>query len=295
MEMRPVKTLVENRTLYESYQADLSIYDTYEAAKNVRLDSEEFLYCAMITGKKELHDDNSFNTPFLPHESFIMAPGQAIEIDFPEATPNSPTTCLALSIRTEDVFKVVDRLNQISPYVLESEQWNVSTESFLLTMHNEATEQLLARIVSSFVGKDQDRDLVLNFGVTELIARMVRHTGNQKFLELVKQDPTKTAMTAVINYIECNLGDPITVEQLCGVACMSRTKLYEQFKALAACSPMEYVMVRRLERAKSLLAEGKQVTHVCYAVGFTNPSHFSRRFSAFFGTAPVNYIGRRQS
>jgi len=53
--------LVENRTVFASHGAELSIYDTFASAEKVRLDAEEILYCGMISGKKVLH--GKFFTP----------------------------------------------------------------------------------------------------------------------------------------------------------------------------------------------------------------------------------------
>jgi hypothetical protein len=47
-----VRDLVENRTVYESHEVELSIYDTFESAEKVKLKADEVLYCGMITGKK---------------------------------------------------------------------------------------------------------------------------------------------------------------------------------------------------------------------------------------------------
>ncbi|TPD51740.1 MAG: hypothetical protein C9355_13135 [Thalassolituus maritimus] len=69
--------LVENRTVYASQLAELSVYDTYEQAERVRLDAGELLYCGMMTGRKVMHGMDGFSTGFLPHESFVVAPGDA--------------------------------------------------------------------------------------------------------------------------------------------------------------------------------------------------------------------------
>lgn len=84
--------LVENRTIYERHGAELSIYDTFAPAEKVRLDAEEVLYCGMITGKKVLHGQHQFRSDFLPHESFVMGAGETVEIDFPEARLEAPTS-----------------------------------------------------------------------------------------------------------------------------------------------------------------------------------------------------------
>ncbi|WP_428242910.1 helix-turn-helix domain-containing protein [Gynuella sp.] len=286
---RPMKSLVENRTVYESHEAELSIYDTYEPARQVLLDADEILYCGMITGKKTLHGKNHYQANFLPHESFVMAPGETIAIDFPEARINQPTSCLTLGISRDKLRQVCDRLNKSNPIPQELGEWHYDSHQVLHTFHTEATQHLLIRMVDSFLKHDNDRDLVLNLGVTELLTRMMRQQGRDFLLSCAKHDPTYSSITAVARYIDDHLAEAIEVEQLCKLACMSRSKLYQQFKNMLGCGPMEYVHQRRLEHARDMIMTGKSITEACFSVGYVSASHFSRRFQQQYGVSPRHF------
>jgi len=286
--------LVENRTVYESHGAELSIYDTFARAERVRLDAEEVLYCGMISGKKILHGKNHFNSSFLPHESFVMAPGETVAIDFPEATMDSPTSCLTLGISRDRLRQVCDQLNQKNPLPQELGEWSPQYDHVLHLFHTEATQQLLVRIVDSFLSNDSDRDLVLNLGVTELLSRMLRQQGRNFLLHCARNDPTLNGLTDAVRYIDDHLAEAIDVEQLCRIACMSRSKFYQQFRHVMGTGPMEYLQQRRLERARELIAAGRGITEVCYEVGYVNPSHFTRRFHQQYGVSPREYLLQQQ-
>lgn len=290
---RAIRQLVENRTLYESHGVDLAIYDTYQQADAVQLDAEQVLYCAMVSGKKILHANHDYCAEFLPHQSYVMQPGEQVYIDFPEATTEQPTTCLTLAFSQERLQQMAEQLQRVAP-VEAQPGWQNLAQTQLHVCHSAATQQLLNRIVNAFVLKDHDRDLVLNFGVNELILRLVRQYGQQTLLELAHIDPQRNALTAVLDYIENNLHQPISIETLCSIACMSRSKLYQQFAVLADCSPMEYIQQRRLHRAKQLLAEGQSVTQAFLSTGFVNAGHFCRRFQQRFGITPSQYAGVNQ-
>ena len=281
--------LVENRTIYERHGADLSIYDTFAKADKVRLDAEEVLYCGMISGKKILHGKNHFNATFLPHESFLMAPGETVEIDFPDATMEHPTSCLTLGISRERLRQECERLNQACPLPKELGEWDSRDEQVLHVFHTEATQQLLVRIVESFLSQDEDRDLVLNLGVTELVTRMLRQKGRQFLMQCAQNDPTLNGLTDVVRYIDDHLAESVGVEALCGVACMSRSKLYQLFRDVMGMGPVEYIQQRRLERARELMVSGHTVTQACYEVGYVNPSHFTRRFHQQYGCTPREF------
>ncbi len=47
--LRTPKKLIENRISFAGQNSEVSLYDTYEAASRVRLDSGELLFCGMIT------------------------------------------------------------------------------------------------------------------------------------------------------------------------------------------------------------------------------------------------------
>ncbi|KFZ36047.1 hypothetical protein HR45_18380 [Shewanella mangrovi] len=285
---RTVRQLVENRTLYESHGLDLAIYDTYEEAERVRLDADQVLYCAMLSGKKVLHGEDGYDAAFLPNESFVMSPGDKVYIDFPEASSAAPTTCLTLSFSPTRIIEARDKL-AMQHADIQLNSWCNITNHHLHITHSAATQHLLLRIADAFMMGDHDRDLVLNFGVDELLSRMARQYGHQALLQLAAQDPEQNALTAVLSFIDKHLHRAIDVEQLCKVACMSRSKLYQQFTALAGCSPMEYIQQQRLHRAQILLEQGQSVTQAFLSAGFVNAAHFSRRFQQHFGVTPKQY------
>jgi AraC-like DNA-binding protein len=70
---------------------------------------------------------------------------------------------------------------------------------------------------------------------------------------------------------------------------MSRSKLYVEFKKQVGCSPNEYQQQLRLKLAAEAIEAGKSVSEACYTVGFNDLSHFSRRFTQFFGCTPSTY------
>uniref|UniRef100_A0AB33IXH0 Helix-turn-helix domain-containing protein n=1 Tax=Prevotella sp. GTC17254 TaxID=3236794 RepID=A0AB33IXH0_9BACT len=49
-----------------------------------------------------------------------------------------------------------------------------------------------------------------------------------------------------------------------------------------------------MQKAQSLLAEGKTVSETAFALGFDYPQHFSRQFKAFFGVSPKQSLQDRE-
>ncbi len=288
-DLRKPQKLIENRISFAGPNSELSIYDTYSTTSRVGLDADQLLYCGMITGRKIMHTSHDLKEqPFLPHESFVMASGEHVEIDFPDASIDTPTTCLTIEIAKEKVEAISDRMNDLNPLDIGIEAWKYN-QAVLHTHHTSATQHLLTRLFSFFTENHPDKDEMVDLGVTELIIRMLRHQEREFLLSYCREVPDATGITAALSHIEKNLSEPLNIEQLSKITCMSRSKLYNEFKKQLGCSPCELLQQLRIKAAAKQLEKGDSVTSVCYDMGFSNPSHFSRRFRYFFGQTPKDY------
>jgi AraC-like DNA-binding protein len=79
-----------------------------------------------------------------------------------------------------------------------------------------------------------------------------------------------------------------TLDDLAGIAGMSRTRFAEHFRTLIGQTPMDYLTVWRMTVASQLLARGKPVKSVALQVGYQSAAAFSRVFSRVTGQAPRN-------
>lgn len=292
---RAPQKLVENKVSFAGDCSEVSIYDTYEAASRVRLDAEELLFCGMISGRKVMHHPNAGETAkgqvFLPHESFVMAPGEIVDIDFPEARIDNPTTCLTVEISREKVNSISERLSESISVPGMVEHWQFATP-VLHTHHNTETQRLLNRLLTLFTENHPDRNLLIDLNITELIIRMLRHKTRDFLLTWCSKDPEANALVAALDWINSTLSQPLDIVQLCRHAGMSRSRLYVEFKEKIGCSPVELQQQLRLKRAAERIQCGEAITAVAYDLGFKSPSHFCRRFKAFFGCIATEYKDR---
>jgi transcriptional regulator GlxA family with amidase domain len=71
------------------------------------------------------------------------------------------------------------------------------------------------------------------------------------------------------------------------VAALSRSHFSRAFKHSLGLSPMEYVVVRRVERAKAMITSTREsLADVAVACGFADQSHLNRRFRDHIGMSP---------
>jgi AraC family transcriptional regulator len=105
-------------------------------------------------------------------------------------------------------------------------------------------------------------------------------------------DPRR--LRRVLDHVEENLTQEITIDQLASVASLSRFHFSRMFKAATGCPPSRFIGRRRLEFAKSLLVEGVSITQVAQMCRFSSESNFARAFRRASGLTPARYRDRQR-
>lgn len=97
----------------------------------------------------------------------------------------------------------------------------------------------------------------------------------------------------VLNYVHENMSDPdLNVELLAKELNLSRSQLYRKIKTLTGQTVNEFLRNVRLQKAKQIIEtdEDLNISEVCYQVGFSSPSYFTKCFKALFGVLPTEII-----
>ncbi|WP_234989682.1 hybrid sensor histidine kinase/response regulator transcription factor [Cellulophaga tyrosinoxydans] len=100
----------------------------------------------------------------------------------------------------------------------------------------------------------------------------------------------KEFIQKVLSFINKNISDSdLSVELLAEELNLSRSQLYRKIKTLTGQTVNEFLRKIRLQRAKQLLESGSAtVSEVCFKVGFSSPSYFTKCFKAHFGVLPTD-------
>jgi AraC-like DNA-binding protein len=97
------------------------------------------------------------------------------------------------------------------------------------------------------------------------------------------------------DYMDASFGQPVTLEQVAAVACMSRHHFLRLFKQVFTLTPHQYLTRIRLARAKSLLLTTElPVYAVGLEIGLQSTEWFVRLFHTRFGLTPAafRYLNR---
>ncbi|QWH18209.1 AraC family transcriptional regulator [Bacillus mycoides] len=95
----------------------------------------------------------------------------------------------------------------------------------------------------------------------------------------------------VQDYIESNINDSLSIEDLANVAGFSKFHFHRIFKGMMDEPLSRYVNRLKLERATHLLTYRMDmtVTDIAYHYGFTDSAVFSRAFKSQYGVSPSHY------
>lgn len=93
----------------------------------------------------------------------------------------------------------------------------------------------------------------------------------------------------VMGYIDQNLKERFTLEDLAGHFYLNCSYLSRKFKEQAGCTLREYVILKRVALAKTFLSEGKTVSEACELSGFHDYSNFIRTFTKYARISPGKY------
>jgi len=98
-------------------------------------------------------------------------------------------------------------------------------------------------------------------------------------------------LRAVVDYVEEYLDASPTLEQLAAVARLSVYHFARQFKRATGLPPHQFVIRRRVERAKQLLQTGGgfSLAEVAARVGFSDQSQFTHHFKRLVGVTPGQF------
>ena len=119
----------------------------------------------------------------------------------------------------------------------------------------------------------------------QLISLYIRAAGEENLLLSV--DPP---LYDVLQYIEDNLERKISAEELAALLHYSVSYFVRYFKRYMHCTPIEYINMAKIQRAKSLLlGTDMSIRRIAVELSFSDESYFSRVFRYYTGHSPTYF------
>jgi AraC-like DNA-binding protein len=285
---KSLKTLVENRTIFSLDHCELNIFETYQKSDLVPLKFNDLVVTSMLRGKKIMHLFDEPQFEYLPGETVIVPSNVEMKIDFPEASRENPTQCIALAIDNKIITDTLDFLNEKYPKEGKSNLWKLDHENYFF-YNNVELAGTINKLIKECMGDSITKDAIADLTLQELIIRIIQ-TQTAKRFEDEKFIDSSSPISPSIDFIKKNIRESISLKDLSDKACMSTTSFYRYFKRELGMSPIEYILNEKIKHAKKLLSNPNiHVNEVSYASGFEDCNYFIRLFKKYEGVTPKQY------
>ena len=105
--------------------------------------------------------------------------------------------------------------------------------------------------------------------------------------ELMRRDSHASAIARAIARLRRDFRSPVEIPELARSVGMSASSFHKHFKAIAACSPLQYRKgLQLLEARRRLRAGAVAVSAAAFDVGYESAAQFSRDYARRFGAPP---------
>ncbi len=279
-------SMVENKTSYTLKNCEFNIYETHRSAFDVKLHFKDVAFTAMLRGKKKLKLDGKTDYfDYLPGESILVAPGETMVIDFPEAD-HAPSQCLSLSLNSEFIENTLNYLNLYETKVDETSSWQLQNQEYYL-FNTESLTSATNNIMRIAMDNNTHKDLMADFALKELLIRLMQtQASNMIQLQLSKN---QSRLGYIIDFIKQNLNQKLNIDQMAKMAYVSKSNFFKMFKEELGISPNDFILKERINLAKDLLKKRESIKEVAFQTGFTDTNYFTRVFKQHEGTTPKSF------
>ncbi|MEI3796723.1 MULTISPECIES: AraC family transcriptional regulator [unclassified Chitinophaga] len=287
---KQLQRLVENRRVYNLNNCELNIFESYQQDYRVPLTFGDFVITSMVQGKKIMHlfDQPSFE--YQPGETVIVPANETMVIDFPEASAENPTQCIALSVDEAYIRSTLQYLNEYyNGEYADKNDWRLQFNQYHFNNDVDLTD-LINKLVRICRSSDLSRDIYADLNMKELLIRILQSQHLQLISDERDTSSNNSRLHFVLHYINEHLTENISVDTLCRKAYLSRNVFFKWFKDQFGITPLQYINRERLKLAKQLLADrNNSVGQVSMLCGFNDTNYFIRLFRSAEGITPGTY------
>ncbi|MFA6009857.1 MAG: AraC family transcriptional regulator [Desulfobacteraceae bacterium] len=162
-------------------------------------------------------------------------------------------------------------------------------------------DDLLKQLATSLIAEFEQNETADRIYAETLNHTLIAHVlkkysvqGIEPLPQTLKLQPWK--LNRIIDYINDNLDEDISLETIARVVDLSPTYFAALFKKSTGLAPHQYVMTRRLEKAKDLLHHTKKtIADIAIQTGFSDQSHLTRLLRRHTGLTPKEIRNRIHS
>ena len=145
---------------------------------------------------------------------------------------------------------------------------------------------MFRRIIEIYESKSEN-PIAKNAALSGLVSYLL----SQFFIGCdASQGSEKERFSPVLKYIESNLSQKITNDDLCRLVYLNKIYFSNLFAKLFGVSPKQYVQQKRMMTAATMLVTtNKPIKEIAEEVGYYDDAYFNRSFTRFTHMTPREY------
>jgi AraC-like DNA-binding protein len=162
--------------------------------------------------------------------------------------------------------------------------------------YNKKIYTLIKTIVQESTTGIAYMDSLMHCLLTETIIRLLQGTyvaPTPQPTSISRQNYQEELFERILNYIETNICEPLTIAEICQHFSLSRSSLQILFKNAVNQSPKKFISDMKLEKSCQMLRESKYtISEISLKMGYSSIHYFSNAFNQKYHMSPSEYARR---
>lgn len=151
-------------------------------------------------------------------------------------------------------------------------------------------EELLSKTMTEFLKRNYAFEINIRALLLELLIYILRSNQSQNEEPQIIKNPTHHKISEIVQYINENYANPITLNLLSERFYISQYYLSRVFKETTGLSFTKYLTMVRIKEARKLLREtDRKVSDIIEDVGYHDITHFGKIFKKMTHYSPLQY------
>lgn len=205
---------------------------------------------------------------------------------------NEPMLAIAIKFESQMMVDLVTKLDKEQQVVIEdSQSGDLKLSCGLRVIDMNPTISEVALRLLNLLRSKQDTFILGDQVKRELVYRVLQASGGEFIKNLSAMASRNGVIYTICEIIQRDYYRNLTVQELAKQAGMSISLFHQTFKKVTNYSPLQYIKITRLHKARELIMNNKMgVAEAAYEVGYVSASQFSREFKRLFGIPPKSSI-----
>ncbi len=275
-----IRSFDPNFEKHHNYETEYLKVLYYDLSKNYKEMYKSYEYnrlCTIMSGTKHVKINNGEEFDYTDSEFILLPPRSSVEMEIKEDT-------IAV------VYEISDKLIEDTKKRIElttEQEVHLSEKTIIKEKFTETIKEPLQRINHYCMSNDRNKSFLIDLCSQELIYSLIKNC-------CITLDPSKNTfdpVTYTLNYLKEHISENITIKEIADQLNISASSLAASFKKRTNMTPKEYQNILKLKLSKEAL-KYKNVTEVCYDLGFENVSYFIKLFKNYYGETPKQFAIR---